>query len=47
MHGKYNKRNYLIKVSNETIPEKKIKELNHFQSILIVSPHPPFLNEEG
>ena len=47
MQRKYNKRNYWIKVSNETIPEKKIKELNHFQSILIVSPHPPFLNEEG
>ena len=25
MQGKYNKRNYLIKVSNETIPEKKLK----------------------
>ena len=27
--------------------EKLESELNGFRSILIVSPHPPFLNEEG
>ena len=42
-----NKRNSWIEVSDKTIPKPKISELNDFQSILIVLPHPPFLNEEG
>ena len=36
-----------LKYPIKLFQKKKIKELNHFQSILIVSPHPPFLNEEG
>ena len=47
MQGKYNKRNTWIEVSDKIIPKPKISELNDFQSILMVSPHPPFLNEKG
>ena len=42
-----NRRNSWNEVSYETIPKPKISELNDFQSILIVSSHPLFLNEKG
>ena len=47
MLWKHNRRNSWNEVSYETIPKPKINELNDFQSILIVSSHPLFLNEKG
>ena len=47
MLWKHNRRNSWNEVSYETIPKPKISELNDFQSILIVSSHPLFLNEKG
>ena len=48
MQRKYNKRNSWIEVSDETIPKRKIRKgMKYFQSVLIVSFYPLFLNKLG
>ena len=48
MQGKYNTRNSWIEYLMKLFQNQKLEsELNDFQSVLIVSSHPLFLNEEG
>ena len=48
MQKKYNKRNSWTEVSMKLLQNQKLEsELNDFQSVLIVSSHPLFLNNQG
>ena len=48
MQGKHNKKNSWIEYLMKLLQNQKLEtELNDFQSIVIFSSHPLFLNEDG